>query len=175
MSKKINITIDTNSLVSTMQNCKLGLGTYDDPIAADYYATNLSEENTSINLENLGVNEMGVTFTVSNNNSGPEPKLLDVFFNIVGSNDVVLPDSNITNIYDQVFDCSNSNIIIEGRTLCVSENNGNCDVMLTSNTGNNYENSYFTYSILFELAVNGIPYCFSVDPILSIRSRRRRR
>lgn len=177
MNKKINIRIDTNSLIESAQNCNLGMGTYKNPIIADYYATNLSKDNASINLEALGVDKMDLNFTISNNGSGQKPKILDTFFNTVGNNDVVLPNCKIANLYDQVFDCSKSNMKVEGRNLCVTPENGDCDLTVTnatnsSNTPDAYTDSYFTYSVLFELSVNGTPYCFSIDPLIGVRSRR---
>ncbi|WP_010521796.1 hypothetical protein [Aquimarina agarivorans] len=162
----INIKVDTNSLIEILQTCNLGRGCFTEPIKADSFAeldciTKIPETTDKIKFE------------ISNNGAGPTPTLTCVYLENVSKKDIILPESNINAIYDEVFECSDNNIKIENRKLCITNNKNNlCSINLNKKTRGVLTNSFFSFTAIFTLAANGTTYCFSIDPIIRIRRER---
>ncbi len=162
----INIQIDTNNLIAVMQNCNLGCGSFDKPIKADSFASTPC-------ITKIPENEKTIKFSLTNNGSGPTPKLACILLDNVGKNDVTLPDTAFNKIYDEVFNCSASNIEVSNRQLCITAiNDTNCAIHINTETQGELVNSFFSFTVMFNLAINGITYCFSVDPYLDVPSKR---
>ncbi len=168
--KTIKIKIDIKSLVEAIENCNLGMGTYENPIAADYFVINLDAANSSIILPENISNEVSLELIDINDKSGIATKveILGVFIYPSGRKETILSTPEIVKLFDKIFDCDDS--YMNDRQFCIPVKDNTCSIKIKALSKNEI-NYYFTYRILFKLNIYKIPFCFSIDPFFKIRNK----
>jgi len=166
----IDLKIDIKTLAEVIASCNLGMGTYEKPIAADYFVANLDLDNSAIDL----IEDMQniIKLKISSTSVTPfTPELLGVFIYPSGRKETMLSTNKVVKLFDAIFDCKGS--YMNDRQLCIPAKKNKCNIKI-----NIFEkeemNYYFTYRVLFKLEIDNIPFCFSIDPFFSVRSRRPR-
>lgn len=159
----ISIKVDTNNLVEVCQNANIGQGTFSNPIGADSFAE-------LVDFDKIKDDTEKITFKLSNNGQGIAPELLSITLKNVGKDDVVLSDLKVAELYSQIF-IPYDNTHIDGRLLCIDPSKPN-EAELFPNPSAKNGISYFSFTTIFKLDINGIPCCFSIDPVLRVSRHR---
>lgn len=171
----VDIKIDVKNLKRAVQNCNLGMGTYENPIAADYFAVNLDSDNYTIYTDKTDE----INFKISNKKETKKMsslELLDVFIYPTGKEETVLSDNNIKGLFNTIFKCDSDYIHNANRQLCITTNKikNECILPVNNLSKLNMDSFFFTYRILFKLKIGKTSCCFSIDPFFRVRSRRRK-
>lgn len=181
----IDITIDTQGLETIVNNCSLAAGTFEEPIFADSFADvqDLIEIPLQQSFSRNVFDVKAIQFNLKEKVVGANPtlKLLCVNTIDVTKAHTIMPDPELINdIYDVTFDCAN--LTTQGRSLCIASTD-NADCILEYNLNSDPESgsnfNFNTFTTIFTLEIpngngNTQTCCFSVDPVMSFRTRRRR-